>query len=273
MPVTIPFHKMHGIGNDFVVVAADEFDRIPANVNEAAVRYLCDRNFGVGADGVLTYAVYQGGLVFGIFNADGSRDTMCGNGLRCVVSLLAESGSIPTVGIASTDSGDVHYTYRSFQQIMLQLPAPREFHAPITVGKFTFSCINTASPHAVILLPDGESPNTVDFVTVSCELENHTDFPDGISTNWVWHDASGGLNLRTWERGVGETLGCGTGTCAAGVAYIKAFPGVSTVTLTSEGGPLVVSWAGAPDDPIFLTGPAKRVMQGTISIPDSVLSD
>jgi diaminopimelate epimerase len=272
MPDDIPFHKMHGIGNDFVVIAADAFARIPADVTEAAVRYLCDRNFGIGADGVLTYMPRPDGLVFCIFNADGSRDTMCGNGLRCVVSLLAADGRIPVKGIAKTDSGDVHYTYQSAQQVMLQLPAPQDFHAPITIGDFTFSCINTGSPHAVVLLPDGQGPNPVTFVSVSCDLENHVDFPSGISTNWVWRDTRGGLRLRTWERGVGETLACGTGTCAAGVAFIKAFPQEKTVTLTSEGGSLVVSWDGSPGDPVFLTGPAELVMQGTISIPDSVLT-
>jgi len=272
MPVTIPFHKMHGIGNDFVVVAAYDFARIPADVNEAAVRYLCDRNFGVGADGVLTYGMHQDSLVFGIFNADGSRDTMCGNGLRCVVSLLAEVGRIPAIGIAYTDSGDVQYTYQSSQKVMLKLPAPQDFHAPITVGDFTFTFINTGSPHAVVLLSDGQGPDPVAFVAVSSDMENHADFPDGVSTNWVWRDVNGGLHLRTWERGVGETLGCGTGTCAAGVAYITNYPGERTVTLTSEGGSLVVSWEGGPNDPIFLTGPANRVMQGTISIPDSVLA-
>jgi diaminopimelate epimerase len=263
---------MHGIGNDFVVVDAVDFAHIPLQSQPDVVRQLCDRHCGIGAVGLLTYAPKPDGLEFCIFNADGSRDTMCGNGLRCVVSLLAKDGRIPIDGIAKTDSGDVHYTSQSALQVMLQLPAPQDFHAPITIGDFTFSCLNTGSPHAVVLLPDGQGPNPVTFVSVSCDLENHVDFPSGISTNWVWRDASGGLRLRTWERGVGETLACGTGTCAAGVAFIKAFPQEKTIPLTSEGGSLVVSWDGSPDDPVFLTGPAEFVMQGTISIPDSVLT-
>jgi len=272
MPVDIPFHKMHGVGNDFVVIATDDFARIPIASQPDTVRYLCDRNFGIGADGVLTFLSLPDGLVFCIFNADGSRDTMCGNGLRCVVTLLAGEGRIPKIGVASTDSGDVRYTYQGETQVMLELPAPQLFHAPITIGDNVFSCINTGSPHAVVLLSDCDGPNPITFVTVSCDLENHGDFPSGISTNWVWRDASGGLRVRTWERGVGETLACGTGTCAAGVAFIKAFPQEKTVTLTSEGGSLTVTWEGGPDDSVFLTGPAQLVMQGLISVPDGVLT-
>lgn len=272
MPVDIPFHKMHGVGNDFVVIAAHEFARIPGGSQVETVRFLCDRHVGIGADGVLTYSAVPDGLTFCIFNADGSRDTMCGNGLRCVVTLLAEDRRIPTTGIARTDSGDVCYTYMGEMQVMLQLAAPQQFHAPITIGDNVFSCINTGSPHAVTLLSESEGPNPVTFVTVSCDLENHVDFPSGISTNWVWRDSSGDLRLRTWERGVGETLACGTGTCAAGVAVINAFPGENTVTLTSVGGPLTVTWDAGPNDPVYLTGPAELVMQGLISVPDSVLT-
>lgn len=271
MPVDIPFHKMHGIGNDFVVVADDVFALIPGNAIEPAIRYLCDRNFGIGADGVLTYAPHSGGLRFRIYNADGSRDTMCGNGLRCVVSLLAADGRIPAVGVANTDSGDVRYTYQGGNDVVLQLPAPIEMRAPMKVGELPFSFINTGSPHAVVLLTDDQGPNPVMFVNISCDLENHSDFPSGISTNWVWRDASGILRLRTWERGVGETLGCGTGTCAAGVAYMKAFPQLKSVTLTSDGGSLNVAWDGTPDGAIYLAGPVELVMHGLISIPDAVL--
>lgn len=266
MPLDIPFHKMHGIGNDFVVVDASDFARIPLQAQPDSVRQLCDRHTGIGADGLLTYAPKPDGLEFCIFNADGSRDTMCGNGLRCVVLLLAGNGRIPEKGIARTDSGDVRYTYLGGTQVMLQLPAPQEFHAPITLGDHTFSCINTGSPHAVVLLPESHGPNPVTFVAASCDLENHDDFPDGISTNWVWRDDVGEFHLRTWERGVGETLACGTGTCAAGIAIIKAFPDKNTVELTSEGGTLTVTWGGHPEDAIYLSGPATHVMQGVITL-------
>lgn len=266
MPVDIPFHKMHGIGNDFVVISAADFARIAPDSQSDAVRRLCDRHIGIGADGVLTFEPMEEGLTFCIYNADGSRDTMCGNGLRCVVALLAGDARIPVTGIAKTDSGDVHYIYHNAESISLELPPPNFFHGPINVDGYCFEIIDTGSPHAVVLLPDNFELNPVTFITISCDLESHLDFPDGISTNWVWRDISGNLHIRTWERGVGETLGCGTGACAAGVAYLTENPGVGSVALTSNGGTLSVAWAGGAADTIHLTGPATHVLSGVIPI-------
>jgi diaminopimelate epimerase len=266
MPVDIPFHKMHGIGNDFVVIAEDVFSQIPLVTQPDTVRQLCDRHFGIGADGVLTYTPLPDGLKFCIFNADGSRDTMCGNGLRCVISLLAEQGRIPVSGIAKTDSGDVHYIYHNAESISLELPPPDFFHGPINVDGYCFFIINTGSPHAVTLLTGQTGPDDSVFKDISCGIESHLDFPSGISANWVWKAADGSLHLRTWERGVGETLGCGTGACAAGVAYLTENPGAGSVALTSNGGTLSVAWAGGAADTILLTGPATHVMSGVIRI-------
>lgn len=266
MPVELPFHKMHGIGNDFVVISAADFARIDLDSQKDAVRRICDRHVGIGADGVLTYEPSANGLTFCIYNADGSRDTMCGNGLRCVVALLAGDARIPATGIAKTDSGDVQYCYHSAESISLDLPPPNFFHGPINVDGYCFEIIDTGSPHAVVLLPDDFELNPVTFITISCDLESHLDFPDGISTNWVWRDASGNLHIRTWERGVGETLGCGTGACAAGVAFLTQNTDLGSVALTSGGGTLRVAWAGGENDTILLTGPAKHVMSGVIRI-------
>jgi diaminopimelate epimerase len=264
MPVDIPFHKMHGIGNDFVVISAADFAQIALDSQSDAVRRLCDRHFGIGADGVLTYTPLPSGLGFCIYNADGSRDTMCGNGLRCVISLLAGQGRIPVTGIAKTDSGDVHYTYHNAESISLKLPPPDFFHGPINVDGYCFFIINTGSPHAVTLLMGQTGPDDSVFKDISRGIESHLDFPSGISANWVWKAADGSLHLRTWERGVGETLGCGTGACAAGVAYLTENPGAGSVALTSNGGTLSVAWAGGAADTILLTGPATHVMSGVI---------
>jgi diaminopimelate epimerase len=266
MPVDIPFYKMHGIGNDFVVIAEDVFSQIPLVTQPDTVRQLCDRHFGIGADGVLTFEPVEQGLTFCIYNADGSRDTMCGNGLRCVVALLAGDARIPVTGIAKTDSGDVRYCYHSADRISLELPPPNFFHGPINVDGYCFEIIDTGSPHAVTLLTGQTGPDDSVFNDISRGIESHLDFPSGISANWVWKAADGSLHLRTWERGVGETLGCGTGACAAGVAYLTENPGAGSVALTSNGGTLSVAWAGGAADTIHLTGPATHVLSGVIPI-------
>ncbi|MBB6052138.1 diaminopimelate epimerase [Armatimonas rosea] len=299
----IAFTKMQAIGNDFVVIEE------PENIDLSALAAkVCDRRFGIGADGMLTYKANPpaspfvplseapslaaregwGGFRFRIFNADGSEDTMCGNGLRCVVRLATERGQVPLTGIAQTASGEVPYAIDG-TQITLTLPPPRfdcdsipldliawgeRFRTlfdgrnlmpvPVAGGSFALSAVNTGSTHSVTFRSN--LPSDEEFLSWSPRVENSPAFPEKTSLMWATVSGSNALKLRIWERGVGETLGCGTGACAAAVLAIvegKASP-VFPVEVTSKGGTVQVRWDGDERSPILLIGSANTIYSGTL---------
>jgi diaminopimelate epimerase len=251
------FTKMQAVGNDFVVIEEPESSQ---NIDLAALAItVCDRRFGIGADGLLTYTATQTGLTFRIFNADGSEDTMCGNGLRCVVKLAALRGQVPSQGIAQTPSGDIPYVLEK-GEVTLTLPPPRFWDVSVPGG----TTVDTGSLHTVLwptTLPDDAA-----FFTDSPLLESAPCFPEKTSVMWTQVTGKSQLSLRIWERGVGETLGCGTGACAAAVVAIsegKVSP-QEPVHVTSKGGTLTITWDGYEGSPILLTGPAQTVFSGTL---------
>ncbi len=252
----IPFTKMQAVGNDFVVIEE------PENIDLSALAArVCDRRFGIGADGLLTYKPTDHGLHFRIFNADGSEDTMCGNGLRCVVRLAVERGVAPDEGVARTRAGEVRYLLQG-KQATLALPPP-EFWQTSIPGATT---VDTGSLHTV-LWPTSFPTDTA-FVKESAALETNPLFPEKTSVLWAVVTGTNRIQLRIWERGVGETLGCGTGACAAAVVAVqsgRAQP-ATPIDIGSPGGALLVSWNGLRDSPILLTGPAETVFSGTLSL-------
>jgi diaminopimelate epimerase len=248
------FTKMQAVGNDFIVIEE------PEGLDLAALaKQTCDRRFGIGADGLLTYQSHPAGLVFRIFNADGSEDTMCGNGLRCVVKLAALRGQVPPQGVAETPAGDVPYVLEA-GEVTLTLPAPRFWEESVS-GVTT---VDTGSLHTVLWRAG--LPGDDEFLRASPVLETDPLFPDKTSVMWAVADPDNQLQIRIWERGVGETLGCGTGACAAAVVAISQGRAASSlpVKVTSKGGTLTVAWDGASSSPIQLTGPAEIVFSGTL---------
>uniref|UniRef100_UPI003750FE50 diaminopimelate epimerase n=1 Tax=Armatimonas sp. TaxID=1872638 RepID=UPI003750FE50 len=250
--------------------------------------------FGIGADGLLTYTLLNpspqppslsqgrgrgkgrvdassassrvgsgqgeaGDLHFRIFNADGSEDTMCGNGLRCVVTLAVERGQIPVDGIVQTRSGPVPYKLTQ-GTVTLTLPPPQFWEQSVPGG----TTVDTGSLHTV-LWPT-VLPSDTTFLQDSPALENAPLFPEKTSVLWTVATAPNQLQLRIWERGVGETLGCGTGACAAAAVAIQT--GRATrfdpVQVTSCGGTLTVAWDGLPGASLQLTGAAEMVFSGTL---------
>jgi len=250
-----PFVKMQAIGNDFIVVPESALGTL-APLTQA----LCDRRFGIGADGLLTVAPHPEGLTFRIFNADGSEDTMCGNGLRCVVRWAVDTGQAPTTGVAHTQVGPIPYTILA-DTVSLTLPPPRFWEQSLPQTQ----TVDTGSVHTV-LWPDS-LPEDTRFLRESAALEAHPHFPERTSVIWTTLVAPNHLKIRIWERGVGETLGCGTGACAAAVVAVATYRCHPTapVTVTSPGGSLTVQWSGHPDSSVQLTGPATVVFQGQIS--------
>ncbi len=280
------FTKMQGVGNDFVVIDAAELPQ-DAPLSDLAVT-LCDRKFGVGADGLLVVSENAPNALFRMrmFNPDGSED-MCGNGLRCVSLWASRAGWLGTetefvvavkdglraVRVLSADPDGRNGLLGVDMGVPLFAPAQIPFCGPageavigfpLTVGgeALTLSAINTGSTHTVIF---GPPPSEEVFQRVSPLLETHPLFPERTSVLWATPDGDSRAAVRIWERGAGETWGCGTGACAVGVAAVVnslSAPGVP-IAVVSKGGTLQITWSGG-ETSVAMVGPAQVVFDGVI---------
>ncbi len=279
---------MQGVGNDFVVIDAAER---PANVSLSALAVqTCDRKFGIGADGLLVVSREpdaETAFRMWMFNPDGSED-MCGNGLRCVSLWAHSAGWLEgrTEFIVATKEGrrdvqalEVSEGGRSadfgvdmgvpqFAPERLPFCASGEARIvkyPLRVDGETFliTTVNTGSTHTVIF---GEQPSEKIFQWVSPLIENHPLFPERTSVLWATPRSATEIDIRIWERGAGETLGCGTGACAVGVAAVlNGLTDLNTQTeIISKGGTLRITWPGE-DAPVDMVGPAHIVYTGDAS--------
>lgn len=273
----LQFVKMQGVGNDFVLVDARQ--RQDLNWSGLASE-ICNRRFGVGADGLLVISTSRvSDLTMRMYNPDGTPD-VCGNGLRCVaryaverhlvdkdsltISTLAgtrsarvtrgESGVIRSVTV---DMGEPRFDP---QDIPIKHDGERAVNIPLKVGdrEITVTALSTGSTHTVIFLDD--LPTEQEFQEISPAIENHPAFPERTSVMWCRVEGDNRIQMRIWERGVGETWGCGTGSCAAAVAGILLKYADQQVTIVSRGGELTVRWR--PGETIELDGAAETVFQG-----------
>lgn len=278
------FTKMQGVGNDFVVV--DGRKLVELDWPGLAVK-LCERRFGVGADGLLVLSdTPMADFKMNMFNPDGSPD-VCGNGLRCISRYAADRNIVSSdcmeiltlAGVREAKlNKDTHGIVHSVTVGMgLPLFAPvdipmlvngdRVFDFPLKLKdneELTITALSTGSTHSIVFV--GELPDDETFFRVSPLVENHPFFPERTSLMWCKAERPGLISMRIWERGAGETLGCGTGACAAGVAAILhgfAMPG-EPVIIKSEGGELVIRWKDS--EPIEMTGPAEYVYEGIYSL-------
>jgi len=284
--VELAFAKMHGLGNDFVVVddLAGTWDFDPD-----AVRWICDRHFGVGADGlILVRPATDPACDFFMlyYNGDGTTAEMCGNGVRCFAKWLVDRGmvagdtiTVQTLGgprrvdverdaegmllLARVDMGepvlDPKLIPTTFTGVAV-MDCPVETEA----GTFNVTAVSMGNPHAIIWVDDVDS---APVETVGPLIENHAFFPK--KTNVEFAEAVHGedrVRLRVWERGVGKTLACGTGACATLVAAVLSCRSGRTATIELPGGELVVAWG--TDHHVYMTGPAEQVFAGVIDLPD-----
>ncbi|MFH1538677.1 MAG: diaminopimelate epimerase [bacterium] len=277
------FVKMHGLGNDFVLLG--EAAKNPA----ALSRRLCDRHFGIGADGLIFVTPSEGAdFRMRIFNPDGSEPEMCGNGIRCAAKYYVERRmegqrdgefelSVETlagkrlVTIARSADGQVEKVTVDMGEPILEpreIPArmdgERALDRPLDVDgeQFTVSCVSMGNPHCIIF---GDSdPKTIDVPETGSKIENHPAFPNRTNVEFAWAKSREEVVVRVWERGAGETLACGTGACATAVAGGLTGRLGERVAVRLPGGALDIRWAGS--GPVFMTGPAVEVFSGSIQV-------
>jgi diaminopimelate epimerase len=276
---TLPFAKLHGTANDFIYVDARAgFPGDPA----AIARRLCDRRRGIGADGLillLPSTEADGRMV--IYNADGSRAEMCGNGIRGLAKFVYERGLLPKNPLTvETDAGvkalELHLDGGRVARVTVDMGMPewrgREIPVdadgeildrPLVVDGRTWSvtCVSMGNPHCVVFVDDVAG---LPLETLGPRFEHHPFFPRRVNTEFVRVDGRERLTMRVWERGSGETMACGTGACAVGVAAARTGRSARRVTVTLPGGPLEIDWRS--DDRVLMTGDAVAVFDGQVEV-------
>ena len=277
------FTKMHGCGNDYVY-----FDCTTEQIADetAAAIKLSDRHFGIGGDGIIiikkgTKADFE--MV--MYNADGSRGAMCGNGIRCVAKYVYDHKLTDKTSISIESMGAVKYIDVTVEngevvsakvdmgapsldaaKIPVTVGGDRAVDCPINVGgvDYRMTCVSMGNPHAVVFID--KSPKEFDVENVGKLFENNAVFPDRTNTEFIYVQDRKNLEMRVWERGSGETLACGTGACASAVAAIINGLADNEVTVHLLGGDLQISWSGDENDSVFMTGPATTVFEGDIKL-------
>lgn len=270
------FTKMHGLGNDYIYVDAAR-ERIADPV--ALARAISDRHRGAGSDGLILIAPSRVADVrMEMYNADGSRGRMCGNGIRCVAKYAVERGlargprlRIETdAGVKLADCEIVEGIVRRVRVDMGQpglapssLPATingdRIINHPFRVADtmVSITCVSMGNPHAIIF---ADELSDAEVSTLGPKIEHAREFPERINVHWVRVDTRDHVTMRTWERGSGMTQACGTGACAVCVAGSIAKRTHRAVVATLPGGDLAIEWAA--DDHVYMTGPAEEVFTG-----------
>jgi diaminopimelate epimerase len=278
----LPFIKMHGLGNDFVVI--DLRDRDGVMIDTASARSIADRHRGVGCDQLITLEPPHDGsadIFMRINNADGGEVAACGNATRCVGQLMfdelgrdqvtIETGAglldvrrVENAGgppLVQVDMGPVLCEWNdvplanAVDTLQVQLEAP-----DMTEGLEPFVCLNVGNPHAVLFVDDVAA---FDLATWGPRLEHHTMFPERANISVAEITGPSEIRSRTWERGVGITLACGTAACAVGAAAVRRDLAPRSVTVRVDGGTMQITWKS--DNHVLMTGPSETSFVGRIS--------
>ncbi len=273
------FTKMHGCGNDYLYV-----NGFVEHVRDKAAfaRKASDRHFGVGGDGVIFInPSKQADFEMEMYNADGSRGEMCGNGIRCVAKYVYDKGLTDKTSISVISAGAVKYldltaTDGKVETVRVNMGSPELTPAKIPVlsggeavideeiivcqKSYRMTCISMGNPHAVVFMDDVEH---MKIEEIGPYFENHERFPNRINTEFVKVLDRNNVQMRVWERGSGETLACGTGCCATVAACVLNGLTEEKVTVKVLGGELLIEW-DREKNLIFMTGPAETVFEGEI---------
>ncbi|WNR46568.1 diaminopimelate epimerase [Paenibacillus roseipurpureus] len=276
------FTKMHGLGNDFIVVAGEK--ELPSHAAELAIR-LCNRFFSIGADGVVFILPSEkADFQMRIINSDGSEAEQCGNAIRCVSKYVydhklidATEITIETIGAGvqkvqvQVEDGVVVTARVDMGQPILQgLQVPTTVNAdtvidyPIEVDgqAFRFTAVSMGNPHCVIYVDDAVN---FDLAAWGPKLERHPMFPRKINVEFATVRSRTFTDMRVWERGAGPTLACGTGACATLVSSVLNGLSDREATVSLKGGDLLIEWR-EEDNHVYMTGPAEEVFTGTVAI-------
>lgn len=274
------FTKMEGLGNDYVYINC--FQEKVEKPEELAVRY-SDRHFGIGSDGVILIKPSEvADFCMDMYNADGSRSEMCGNGIRCVGKYVYDYGltdkteiSVETLagikylklilkdGKVDLVTVDMGAPELQAEKIPVALRLDEVIDQPIQVGDtvYQMTCVSMGNPHAVVFV---DAVDTFPLETVGPLFEHHVMFPNRVNAEFIEVLNRKEVNMRVWERGTGETLACGTGACASAVACILNHKTEDEITLHLLGGDLKVAW-DREKNTIYMTGPARVVFDGEIN--------
>lgn len=279
--ITMKFTKMHGCGNDYVYVNCLE-EMIP-NPEKIAV-YVSDRHFGIGSDGLILICPSDvADFRMAMYNADGSEGKMCGNGVRCIAKYVYDYGLTNKTSISIETKGGIKYldlTVENGKVVLVkvnmgspvlepaQIPIISEkeqvVNEPIEVDKkeYRITGVSMGNPHAVVFVED---TNSLKLEEIGPKFENHKRFPERINTEFVQVLNRNEINMRVWERGSGETLACGTGTCASAVACVLNGKTDDRLTVHLLGGDLQIFY-DQKENIVWMTGPAAVVFEGEIDV-------
>jgi diaminopimelate epimerase len=274
----IEFTKMHGLGNDFVVIDAINQE---VDLSDEEVRLIADRHFGIGCDQLLLVEASENediDFVYRIFNADGGEVEQCGNGARCFAVFVREKGLTDKDSIrVETASGVIELNIQADGQVTVNMGVPEfapwkipfnadtrrdEYSLDVNGEVVQVGAVSMGNPHAVTVV---KNVDTADVDELGAAIENHSLFPNRVNAGFMQVLDDAHIRLRVYERGAGETLACGTGACAAMVVgYVQGYL-ADQVEVELPGGKLQISWQGEAS-PVMMTGPATTVFEGKITL-------
>lgn len=276
------FTKMHGLGNDFIVVFGEQ--ELPSNAADLAVT-LCNRFFGIGADG-LVYILpsERGDYMMRIMNSDGSEAEQCGNAIRCVSKYVYDHGLVNSeqIVIETIGAGEQKVTLNvkdgAVETVTVDMGEPvlSGLQIPVAIDaepvlseriesdgtEFKFTAVSMGNPHCVIYVEDAVS---FDLATWGPKLEVHPLFPRKVNVEFATVLDRGRVDMRVWERGAGPTLACGTGACATLVSSVLNGLTDRAAWISLKGGDLFIEW-NEEDNHVYMTGPAEVAFTGSVAI-------
>lgn len=256
------FEKWQGLGNDYLLIESGHW---PMALNPARAEALCDRNFGVGGDGILEITHDGGRPRMTVWNPDGSHAENCGNGIRMVARYLATTDRTPADGVIETGGGPVRVEVLADDLVRVHMGKARfpagERHERLAIDGTTVELaeVSMGNPHAVI---EHDAPETV-VASLGPSIEVASRFPERTNVEFVRRDGPSEVTMHVWERGVGETLACGTGACAVAAEAVRMHGVTPPVTVHLKGGDLEID---VDDDlEVTMTGPAAPLYAGQVS--------
>ena len=277
------FTKMHGCGNDYIYVDGTKEILTPQEKPEV-VRCLSDRHFGIGGDGVIFInPSREADFEMEMYNMDGSRAEMCGNGIRCVAKFVYDKGLTDKTSISVISCGKIKYLTLSIEngkvstvRVNMGSPILKAKDIPVISDKeevigeeievdgeiYKMTCVSMGNPHAVVFVDEVAG---LPLEKIGPLFENHVRFPKRVNTEFVKILDENTVEMRVWERGTGETLACGTGACATVVACVLNGLTKEQVTVKLLGGNLQIQW-DRESNLVYMTGPATTVFEGEIEI-------